>query len=100
MGIEVLTFSLRDLKSVTISAAPAVTVAPLPGEGDHLMLVNLSAVVIYVQTGDSTVTASADAMPILPGEKGAYSKGQATTHIAAFVVAGTADLVVLQGSGV
>jgi len=100
---SVSNFSLLDAASTTINATPTTSRIELSNPGPpQVMVVNNTTTTIFVRTGNSLVVADANAMPILPGEKGVYSRGNTlgeTTHLAAFATVGAADLIVLEGSG-
>lgn len=96
-------FSILNAQSIAITATVTTANFELPNiEEEDLMITNLSTATVFIRTGDDTVVADTSAMPLLPGEKGVYSKGLRggrTTHIAALVESGTADIVVIQGVG-
>lgn len=100
--VRVRNFSLLNIIGTTITATDPSQTVELSNPGtDDLMLVNNTTTVIFVRTGISTVEADDTAMPILPGEKGAYAKGNTlgkTTHIAVFADA-PADITILEGTG-
>lgn len=79
--------------AVAIDATPA-----LGAERRDVMIYNPGPGLVHVRAGDATVTATADCMPILPGEKGAWDKGR-STHLAAYSPSGAQTLWVFVGSG-
>jgi len=101
--VRVRNFSLLNATATIINATTVSQSIELSNPGtDDLMLVNNTTTVIFVRTGDSAVEADLTSMPILPGEKGAYAKGNTlgkTTHLAVIVGAGTADISVVEGTG-
>jgi len=101
--ISVRNFSLLGVQSTTITATSTTqNIALSQVNPTDVMLVNDTTTTIFARTGNSSVVADANAMPVLPGEKGVYSKGSTagtTTHLAVFVVSGTADIIVIQGMG-
>lgn len=100
---SVRNFSLLNAQSVTVTASDTTATVQLNSNtAIDIMLINNTTSTIFVRTGNSNVVADANAMPILPGEKGVYTKGNSggsTSHLAYFVAAGTADLTILQGDG-
>jgi len=101
--LRIINFSLFNVKALPLVAATPSARIPLPNLAlPDIMIINEGSVTVFVNTGDSTVTADATNMPILAGEKGVYSRGlreKPITHIAAFVVSGTQAITVIQGSG-
>lgn len=102
--INLRNFSLGGVTGVTLTANVAGTARiALPDEdAPDIMIVNEGTVTVFVRTGDITVVADANAMAILPGEKGVYCRGLREipiTHIAAHVAVATQDVTVFQGSG-
>jgi len=102
--INLRNFSLGGVIGVPLTADVAGTARiSLPNEdAPDIMIVNEGTVTVFVRTGDVTVVADANAMPILPGEKGVYCRGLreiAVTHIAAHVAVATQAITVFQGSG-
>ena len=101
--INLRNFALAGVSSIALTAAtPSANVALPDEEAPDIMVINEGTVTVFVKTGDSTVTADATSMPVLPGEKGVYSRGLREipiTHLAAFVVTGTQAITIIQGSG-
>jgi len=101
-SITIKNFSLLNIVGLTVTATPTSARTEIDAADGDIMLVNNTTSVIFVRTGTAQVEADVNAMPILPGEKGVYSKGKTggtTRFIAYFVEAGSADLVILQGLG-
>lgn len=96
-------FSLLDVKATAVTATDTSQTHQFSNEANvDVLLVNGTATTIFVRTGDSTVVADAEAMPIISGEKGVYNRGQAqgrSTHLAFFVASGTAALTIVEGLG-
>ena len=101
--LSIVNFSLLGVQSTIVTATDTTQNIELSQVNQtDMMLINDTTVNIYARTGDSSVVADINAMPVLPGEKGVYSKGRSggtTTHLAVFVVTGTADLIIIQGAG-
>jgi len=89
-----------------VCAAGAVSAAFSLGRGSEagiqplqdVMVYNPSSFTVFVRAGGSGVTAAADCMPILPGEKGAYEVGS-STHVAIISPDGAASITLLLGRG-
>lgn len=96
-------FSLLNVSAIDVVASGVTSTVLLPpGAGDDIVLVNNTPTVIFVRTGTSAVTADLLAMPILPGEKGAYSIGrarQSVTHISVITTGVAASLTAVRGVG-
>jgi hypothetical protein len=81
------------------AAAIAIDTNPPAGElRSDIMIYNPGPGVVHVRAGGSSVTADNTCMPIVPGEKGAWSKGSAT-HLAAYSPSGAQSLIVVIGMG-
>ena len=94
-------FSLLNTRSQIIAVTSTSQRIRLERKADDIMLVNDSALTIFVRCGNKDVLADANAMPILAGEKGVYDKGgNIATHLAFFLPAGMASITVMQGRGV
>lgn len=100
-------FSIRGAKGIKVAVTNVTQrIELVHSGGDDIMIVNDSAVSIYVETGDVTVVArdsSADnpSMEILPGEKGIYNRGPSSTRIAFIAdVAGPTNIVFYQSEGI
>lgn len=100
-------FSLRRTGQVVTAtptgAAVEIDTAPGPGKpaNDDVIVYNPGPELVRVIVGDASVVAhntTPVCQPILPGEKGAWSKGSAT-HLAAWVASGTQDIELFVGSG-
>lgn len=97
-------FSLLDAKNTAITVTVTTQRLELPiVDADDIMIINTSASkTVYARTGGDDVVADLDAMPILPGEKGVYSKGLSggrTTHLALISESGSPIAYIVQGSG-
>lgn len=94
-----LNFTITDngqwLTATTSSAATQIDAA---GSGEDVMIYNSGAAVVHVKAGVAGVTATTDSMPVLPGEKGAYYKGNAT-HLAVLAASGSIQVWVNAGEG-
>lgn len=101
--VNLRNFGLAGVSSIPLVAVPGSINVALPNEdAQDIMIINEGTVTVFVRTGDSTVVADANAMPVLPGEKAVYCRGLreiSITHIAAFVAAGSQAITVIQGSG-
>ena len=101
--INLRNFALARVVSIPLVAAtPSANVALPDEDAPDIMVVNEGTVTVFIKTGNSTVTADATSMPVLPGEKGVYSRGLReipVTHIAAFVLSGTQAITIIQGNG-
>jgi len=101
--INVRNFDIRNIESLSLTATPSSARIKIPDLSlPDMMLINQSGSTIFVRCGDSSVVADAQAMPILPGEKGIYARGLSqptSTHIAAFVTDETEVLTIIQGGG-
>lgn len=95
-----LNFSVSSADGQTIAATTtsAATQIDATGASEDVMVWNKSAVVIHIKCGASNVVATANSMPILPGEKGSYYKGN-STHIAVIAASSTGDIWVKAGEG-
>jgi hypothetical protein len=103
-------FSILNVKGVKVAVTDTTQrIALRANGGEDIMIVNRSAVSIYVVTGKGDVAAikssgASPSMEILPGEKGVYSRGSSggnTTHIAFIAdVAGPSNIVFYQGEGI
>ncbi len=104
MSDHPLNFSIANIEGVTVTAGIASARVELPNtDAPDIMIVNASPSVVFVRTGDETVVADTDAMPVLPGEKGVYSVGRLdppVTHIAYITLAGLKDITIVRGFGV
>lgn len=92
-----------NLSVSTSSSRVAKTALPTNSGGatHELRLVNTGSVVVFVEFGDSAVTAAvATGMPILPGTVESFQLNAAQTHIAAITASGTATLYATTGLGV
>lgn len=102
--VNLRNFGLANVNSIDLVAATPSARVELPNRDlTDVMVVNEGLVTVFVRTGDASVVADANAMPVLPGEKGVYQRGDTTpptTHIAAFVSSGTQAIVIIQGIGV
>lgn len=86
----------------TTITATALSVAHDLGVGAHLqsdiMIINMGPQDVYVRAGQAGVAATTSSMRIMAGEKGTYSKGQAT-HLAVLSPNGDQAITVFLGSG-
>ncbi len=97
-------FSLRNATGIVVSVTPTSQAIMLPNRtAEDVMIVNQSQTTVFVTTGDENIVAVKNvSMPILPGEKGVYSKGLAggdTTHIAFVTDVSNVDVTFFQGLG-
>ena len=96
-------FSIANVQSTAVTVTTVSQRFPLTNkDAEDVMIVNNTISTVFVRTGDATVEADTSAMPVLPGEKGVYSKGLrlgTTTYIALVVASSTADIVFIQGQG-
>ena len=103
MSTVLRNFSLLDAQSTTLTATDTTQSIALGRVGDDIMLFNNSSVIIFARTGKSDVVADANAIPILAGEKGIYSRGNRVgkaTHLAIFTETGTGKIIISQGLGI
>jgi len=87
------------------SSSSRVAKTPLPtnsgGATHEIRLVNTGTVTVFVEFGDSTVTAAvATGLPILPNTVEAFMLSASQTHIAGITSSGTATLYATTGLGV
>lgn len=91
-------------QSVAAAAAPnaaavAIDAAATPTRASSdWMIYNPGPGTVHVVCGVAGVQADATCMPILAGEKGAWSAGRAT-HLAAYSPSGAQSLLVFVGAG-
>lgn len=102
---EFLTNFALDAQSVTLSLTTIAQSIKLAEKSrSDVLLTNLSNQLMWIQTGPSDVVATQNSVPLLPGEKGVYSRGlkSATpaTHLSARTDVGAGSLVVVPGMGV
>ncbi len=98
-------FSLLNVEMVTASLTTVSQAFELGNRGaEDVMLVNTSQRIVYARTGPANVVAIASkSMPILPGEKGIYSRGPAggtATHIAFVMDSGVGSIQFTTGQGI
>jgi hypothetical protein len=92
-----------NLSVTTSSAAVAKTALPTNSGGatHELRVVNLGNVTVFVEFGNSGVTAAvATGMPVLPNTVESFQLNAAQTHIAAITASGTSTLYATTGLGV
>ncbi len=97
-------FSIRNATGIPVAVTPTSQAIMLPNRSAvDLMIVNQSQTTVFVTTGDENIVAVKDvSMPVLPGEKGIYSKGPSggnTTHIALVTDVANVSVMVFQGQG-
>lgn len=102
---QIQNFSINNAKSTNLTAINSSQTEALdtrPGRAD-IMIINLSKTeIVFVATGNENVVASANSMPVLPGEKGVYSKGADNITIntlAYFSPTGSVDFTIVQAEG-
>lgn len=88
-------------KTISCTAAGVSTALPTTiAQQKNLELQNAGNVVIFVETGDSTVTAAvATGYPVMPGQSKVISVASTITHVACIVAVTTTTLYVTVGSG-
>lgn len=105
MSTELKNFSILNVTSVPLTAGATSLTTDLSNTSgqEDIMLINLSVSdILYVRTGKDDVEADATSMPVLPGEKGVYTKGQSQatiTKLAYFAPVGSVDFILVQGTG-
>ena len=102
MTQKIKNFSLLGAVTTGLTATDTSQRVSLNAKLDDVMVINDGSATVYVRTGDSSVVADTNAMPILPGEKGVYAKGNTlgkTTSLAYFVPTGSASFKIIQGNG-
>lgn len=103
MSRTIRNFSLLNAVTTLLTATNVSQAETLDSRADaDIMVINDSTSTIFVRTGDSTVVADATAMPILPGEKGVYDKGNTlgnTTTLSYFTETGSVPFRIIQGTG-
>ncbi len=97
-------FSIRNATGIPVAVTPTSQRIMLPNRtAVDLLIVNQSQTTVFVTTGDENIVADKDvSMPVLPGEKGVYSKGPSggnSTHIAFVTDVSNVDIVFFQGQG-
>jgi len=96
-------FPLLNAQITPLTATNVSQTTPLDNVGSQdIMVINDSTATVFVRTGPVTVVADANAMPILPGEKGVYSKGNSlgkTNTLAYFTESGNIMFSIIQGTG-
>ena len=95
-------FSILNATFTPLAATSASARAKLPNDAPDIMLYNPNLFIVYVTTGDNAVVATVTGMPILPGEKGIYSRGGTpaqSTHVAYITVAAPGTLHMAMGEG-
>ena len=104
MATTLRNFSLLNVQGINVTATNVSQIRALNANDLDIVLVNHSLVAtVYVRTRTSTVEADTSAMPILPGEKSVWAKGNTggSTKYIAFVLENdaTAVLSIIQGLG-
>lgn len=86
---------------VSVSATATITSARLALDqySNAVRLRQAGTAEVYIQFGDSTVTATTSHMPVGSGSTELFSKG-AATHVAFITAAGTASLTFTSGEGI
>lgn len=101
---NLINFSLRNVVNTTVTASPSSVTVPLAQIGpEAVMVINTGVQNAFVRVGDGSVVADEEAMLILAGEKGVYSRGLGSppsSHIAYMAPTGNPTLIFIQGEGV
>lgn len=92
-GQSVAAAAAPNAAAVAIDAAATATRA-----NSDWMIYNPGPGTVHVVCGGTSAQADATCMPILAGEKGAWSAGRAT-HLAAYSPSGAQNLLVFVGDG-
>jgi hypothetical protein len=83
---------------ISVTASSVATSIDASGTSNDVMIYNMTSTIVYVLAGTSGTTATTSSMPILPGEKGTYFKGNAT-HLAVIGTVAGGNLWVKAGDG-
>ena len=86
--------------TITVPASTTSQSASLPsGAGFQLRLVNTGNALLYVKTGNSSVTADNTATPILGNSREIFTVDGSATTIATYASAAAGPLLVTRGEG-
>ena len=87
--------------AVSVSGTTASGALNLPSAtmGSTVRVYNGTSVVVFIQFGDSTVTATTANMPIPAGGVEVFAIGSAITYIAGITASGTGTLYATTGRG-
>lgn len=100
--VQTRNFPLLGATATQLTATASTQNVEIETDTEDIMIVNSTTSIVYVRTGNSNVVADLNAMPILPGEKGIYNRGNTgggTTHLAYIATIASLPFSIIQGSG-
>lgn len=96
MPFDLFTPSLAN--TANISATTSSARVAIPAGGQSVRVHNAASVAVFIQFGDSSVTATTSHMPIPAGGVETFNEGGAT-HVAAITASGSGTIYFTSGSG-
>jgi len=94
------TSAFRPTGTVSLDAGTTSANVPLVGGGETVVVTNTTACLAYIRFGsDATVAASTGDMPVLPNSRAALSVNNLISHVAAFLISGSGNVLFTRGDG-